>query len=164
MAQECSCIRGNFNFYVEALDKETIIYQDLSDWMDEENYEDPVSYDVTIIPPTKTKGVTLSLLVGSTNRLTSQELGCFLDGIYCFKVTSCGVEYIRSKAIFPYLECCVKQAWATLYEQFEDQIREVEKHLKLAKINAEHNNVKLASKNLAVAKKLLENIKCDCNC
>jgi hypothetical protein len=160
----CGCIKGNYSFYVEALDKDTLIYQDLSEWMEGDSYEFPTTYEVTIIPPASATGTTLELLVSSTNKITSEHIGAILDGIYCFKVESCGVEYKRSIALFPWIECCVKQAWATLDQSYADQIREIERQLKLSKINSELNNVKFANSNLKIAKKLLENLKCDCNC
>ena len=148
---DCSCIRGNYNFHVEAIDKETLIYQDLSDWMDEERYEYPTDYLVTIIPHATSLGKDLTLSVGDTNKLTSSELGSVLDGVYCFMTTSCGKAYKRSKAIFPHIACCVKQAYATLDER--EGVEEVEYYLNLATINAEQNNVKTAYRNLDIAKK-----------
>lgn len=132
--------------------------------MEGATYEIPQVYEVTVIPPGQQSGVILDLLVESTNEITKDDIGKILDGIYCFKTTSCGIEYSRSVAIFPYIECCVKQAWATLDASYAEQIREIERYLKLTKVNAELNNVKLANSSLKIAKKLLENLKCDCNC
>lgn len=161
---ECSCIEGNYNFFAEALDKDTIIYQDLSDWMDEEGYKFPTEYTVEITPPLSSTSREVIIKIGQLNRLTASQLGAIKDGIYCFETDSCGVKYKRSVAIFPYLRCCTKQAWATLGIEFKEQIEDVENHLKLATINAELNNVQLASQELKIAKILLENIKCDCDC
>ena len=161
---DCSCIRGNYNFYAESIDKDTIVYQDLSNWMDETGYVYPTSYDVIITTPMSSSGTTIELYIGQLNRLTSVELGSIRDGIYCFQTTSCGESYTRSVAIFPNLRCCVKQAWATLGIEKQEQIEEVENHLKLASINSELNNIQLASKELMIAKKLLDNLKCDCDC
>jgi hypothetical protein len=161
---ECSCIRGNYNYYAEAIDKKTIIYQDLSNWMDDEGYIYPETYEVNVTPPTSSTPIAITMRVGEINRLSSEEIGTIKDGIYCFQVESCGDPYTRSQAIFPHILCCIKQAWATLGIEWQDSIEEVENHLKLAKINAELNNVQLASKELKIAKKLLENIKCDCDC
>lgn len=161
---ECSCIAGIYNFYVEAIDKYTIVYQDLSKWMDETGYENPTEYVVEVTPPMSTVPRSIVMQIGQINRLTSEELGTIKDGIYCFEVMSCGKSYKKSIAIFPYLRCCVKQAWATLGVGWKEAIEDVENHLKLASINAELNNVQLASNELSIAKKLLENIKCDCDC
>jgi hypothetical protein len=161
---DCSCIRGNYNYYAEAIDTKTIIYQDLSDWMDDEGYIYPVDYQVSITPPTSSQPKIFTMRVGEMNRISSEDIGHIRDGIYCFTVVSCGDRYVRSQAIFPHLRCCVKQAWATLGIEWQEAIEEIENHLKLATINAELNNVQLASKELKIAKKLLENIKCDCDC
>lgn len=161
---ECSCIRGNYNFYTEALDKDTIVYQDLSDWMEEEGYDSPTEYVVTITPPLSTQSVAVTMKVGEMNRIGSDEIGTVRDGVYCFETTSCGEYYTRTHAIFPYMECCVKKAWATLGIEWHGRILEVEYHLKLASIQAELQNIQLASNELKVASKLLENIKCDCDC
>lgn len=161
---DCSCIGGNYNFHAEAIDKKTLIYQDLSNWMDEKGYVYPTQYDIDITPPASSVAKTVTLYVGQINRITSEEIGSIKDGIYCFEIDNCGTKYKRSKAIFPYLACCVKQAWATLGIEWQESIEEIENHLKLASINAELNNVQLASKELKIAKKLLENVKCDCDC
>lgn len=161
---DCSCIKNNYFFYAEAIDRKKILYQDLSEWMEGATYEIPETYEVTVVPPGQSTGYELTLLVESTNEITKDDIGKIKDGVYCFITTSCGVEYKRSVAIFPYIECCVKQAWATLDVSYADQIREIERYLKLTKINAELNNVKLANSSLKIAKKLLENLKCDCNC
>lgn len=161
---ECSCIRGNYNFHAEAVDRETIIYQDLSDWMDDEGYDFPTELTIQITPPTRTTAIPITIKVGEINKISSTSIGGLKDGIYCFETTSCGQKYTRSKAIFPYMECCVKQAWATLGMEHQEKIEQVENYLKLVTINAELNNVQTASKQLKIAKKELENLKCDCNC
>lgn len=159
---ECTCIRGIYNFYVKAVDIKTLVYKDLSDWMDDDNYIYPEKYPVFITPPGTSKAEKIELLVSSINKI--DQFGNLKNGIYCFETTSCGVKYTKSVAIFPKLECCVKQAWATLGLEFKTRIEEVESYMKSASINAEYNNVKTASQNLKIAEKLLDNLKCDCNC
>lgn len=161
---DCSCIRGNFDCYVDYIDKDTLIYQDLSDWMIEEGYAEPTEYVVSVTPPASFSPISLSFKIGQLNKITATDIGSIKDGVYCFEVESCGINYKRSKAIFPNLGCCVKQAWVTLGIEWKTKIEEIENHLKLASINAEMNNVQTASKELIIAKKLLDNIKCDCNC
>lgn len=160
----CSCIKGNYNYYTEAIDKETIIYQDLSDWMIEEGYEYPTEYDIIVTPPTSSTPVSLTVKVGEINRITSTDIGTIKDGIYCYETTSCGKSYKRSQALFPSIECCIKTAWATLGSQHYPAIEEIERHVKLVTVNAELNNVILASRELKIAQKLVENLKCDCDC
>jgi hypothetical protein len=161
---ECSCIKGNYNFYVKSVDRDTIVYQDLSDWMDDEGYQQPSGYDVQLTPPKSSASISLPVSVGVVNKISSVDVGEILDGIYCFQTTSCGTSYVKSIAIFPKIECCVKQAWINLGMEYQERIEEVENHLKLSTINAELNNVLLASQELDIAQKLLENLKCDCDC
>ena len=158
----CSCIRGVFDFEIKAVDTETLVYKDLSDWMDDSNYVHPISYSIAITPPASSNKKTINVQVDSLNKI--KEFGKLKDGIYCFETESCGVKCKKSIGIFPNAECCVKQAWVTLGEQFSDKLREVEDYLKQASINAEYNNVQKKKKNLLIAQKLLENLKCDCNC
>lgn len=163
---DCSCIRGDsgYNFYVEAIDPDTIIYQDLSVWMDENNYVLPSTYTVVIQPPGVSSTYTLEFDISSINRITKNEIGSIRDGIYCFSVDICGVKYKKTKSLFPKIECCIKQAWATLDDSWWEKLEEVENYLKLTSINAELGNIKEANNTFNIAKKLLENIKCDCNC
>lgn len=158
----CSCIRGVYDFHAKAVDTEKIVYKDLSDWMDEDNYLYPEKYTVYVTPPGTSKKQQLELFVNSTNNI--QSFGKLKDGIYCFETTSCGVTYKKSVALFPNLECCLKQAWATLGEESIPKIEDIESFKKMAEINAEFNNVKAAAYNLDIAQKLLRNLKCDCSC
>lgn len=146
----CSCVRGNHNLFAEAIDKNTIIIQDLSDWMDDIGYEYPTQYITNLTLPASSKSVPIQIKVGQINRLTSTEIGTIKDGVYCFKTESCGIEYTRSIALFPKLECCIKQLWATLESNRYAEIIEIETHLKLVAINAELNNVQLADRKSVV--------------
>jgi hypothetical protein len=160
----CSCIQGNYGYHVEAIDKDTIIYQDLSEWVEGVGYELPESYILNVTTPGSSTPTPIDVSVSNTNRIPGNQLSGICDGVYCFQTTSCGITYSKFSAIFPNLDCCVKQAWATLDSRFDEQIREIESQLKRAKINAELDNPTDASNNLKIAKKLLENLKCDCDC
>lgn len=161
----CACIRNHYNFHVDVLDNENIVYQDLSLWMDETGYSIPTTYNLSIIPPTSSKEINIEIGTQTSNKLGANIFGGKLkDGIYCFKTTSCGIDYQKSVALFPNTSCCLKQAWATLDESKYEQLREIENHLKIVSINAGYNNVIEASKNLKIAEKLLENLKCNCDC
>lgn len=162
MSVDCFCIRGKFNFYVKAVDLENIVYKDSSDWMDDENYATPDEYVVKATPPGTGTATDFTVLVKHNNQLTFG--GKLKDGIYCFEVDSCGKHYIRTVGLFPNIRCCIKQARAVLGNEFRSRIDEVESYLDSAAYNAELNNVKTAGKNLKIAEKLLENLKCDCSC
>jgi len=160
---DCSCIKGVYRFYVKDVDLETLVYKDLSDWMDEEAYDTPTEYVVKVTPPGTGNATNFTLLVDHNNRLTFG--GKLKDGIYCFEIPdNCGTHYTRTVGIFPNIRCCIKQARATLGTEYKTRIDEVESYLDAASYNAELNNIKTAGKNLKIAEKLLENLKCDCSC
>lgn len=160
----CSCIRGNYNVYVKALDKKTLIYQDLSDWMDEPRYDLPETYTVTVIPPGESTGVSLELNIRNTNRISEDDLGCIKDGVWCFQTESCGTLYKRSVGIFYSIECCIRKAYATESDKSYKAIKEVEMFVTLAKSAVSINNIQEATEFLEIAQKKLDRIKCDCNC
>lgn len=158
----CSCIAGSFNFYVKPIDSSTIIYKDASQWMDEERYDSPSEYVIKVTPPGTGTATEFTILVKHNNPLTFG--GKLLDGLYCVQLSNCGTDYTRTVGLFPNLRCCIKQARATLGIEYKSRIDEVESYLDTAAVNAELNNVKTAGKNLKIAEKLLENLKCDCSC
>lgn len=162
----CSCIRADgYQIYVDAIDRQTIVYEDLSDWMDEENYFTPEDYRITVTPPATSSSYQLNVRTIGLNKILPSNLGGKIkDGVYSFNLQSCGNSLTRNVALFPHMECCIEQAWATLEKQFYPRIREVEQYLKLAQINAELNKTQTASDNLKVAKKLLDNLNCNCDC
>lgn len=162
MSLSCSCIRNNFDAYIKALDTKKLMYKDASDWSDDDDYIVPEKMTVQITPPGTSKKESVELLVATNNIITIFDK--LKSGIYCIELTNCGKHYTKSVALFPNLECCVKQAWATLDIDKQDKIREVESYLDRAATNAEFNNVKAAAQNLDIAEKLLRNLKCDCSC
>lgn len=162
--RDCSCIRGVFNVHAEALDKDTLVVTDVSEWMDEEGYDPPTVYTASITPPASSRAFDVLIDANKTNKITSEDIGAIKDGVYCFTVESCGKVYTRNKALFPKMECCVAKAWATMPGHREDQIREVDKFLMLATHAAELGNVNDSFNNLKIARQLLDNLKCDCDC
>lgn len=163
MSLECQCLRGVYRFYAKPIDTTVIIYKDASDWMSEDqNYVTPTEYQIKVTPPRTSTATSFTVLVDHNNQLTFG--GKLKDGVYCYETDSCGVHYVRTVALFPNIMCCVKQARATLGPEYKSRIDEVESYLDSAAYNAELNNIKTAGKNLKIAEKLLENLKCDCNC
>lgn len=160
----CACIRGIFNVHTEALDKDTIVLTDMSEWMDEEGYDLPTVYTISILPPASSKAFDVDIDANKTNRITSANIGAIKDGVYCFTAESCGKVYKRNKALFPNMECCLAKAWAELPAYRENDIREVERFLKLAGIAAELGNVNDSFHNLTIAKRLLDRLECECDC
>lgn len=159
----CSCIRGNYNFHFEALDKQTFIYQDLSDWMDDPRYSFPETYEVSITPPGESSSTVLTLDVTNTNKIGQTDLPVIRDGVWCFETTSCGYTYKRSVGIFYAIECCIAKAYATEPTRKHEKIKEVESFLRLAQAAISINNISQATDLYDIAYKKMNKIKnCEC--
>ena len=160
----CACIKGNYLFSTEAIDSNNLLYTDLSDWMEGENYASPGPYSIMVIPPGKISPVTIQVDAQTTTKITNADLGgCLVDGIYCFETFSCGVNYKRFVGIFPKLYCCIKKARATLPEKLLDKLDEVDREFKSLLVNIELQNSETAKRNYRIITKLLENLNCDCD-
>ena len=47
MAQApCSCIKGKYDFYINEINCDKILYEDLSLWMEGDNYTIPEKYEI----------------------------------------------------------------------------------------------------------------------
>lgn len=165
----CSCIKGNgsFNFKVSPLDVKAFLYQDLSSWQQDDLTEVPQKYEVAITTPGAGSKILVEVYTDRWNVITASDLGFgdkLKDGLYCFETTSCGNSYKRFAAILPHIECCIQSAYSTLHDRHFDSIKEIEQHLAAAKIHAELQKIDRAKKAVDVVEKLLQNLKCDCDC
>ena len=154
-----SCIRGNYNCAVKAIDDKNIIYQDLSDWT-----ADPIDYTVDIIRPGSTEPIGVSVSGTSNTRISASEIGTVVDGIYTFETTSCGIRYTRRKGIFFSIECCIKKAYKDVSPRLYHLIADVEQYLKMTKCAIEVNNLDLANDLFEITQDKMNRIKCDCGC
>lgn len=161
----CHCIKGRYNFEVLASDRKNIIYQDLSEWMAGDHYLLPDTYNLQIIPPgKKSPGAMVQATVGVSVRFTSEQLGFELeDGVYCFRVESCGVTYTRYKGIFPEIDCCLTKARVLLWETKREQIEDILEMLDSLKVKIELQDLTGAEDVLRIIKIKLYNLKCDCS-
>lgn len=167
---ECSCIRGSgqrFNFYLELLDCDTIVFTDLSNWMEEDYYTIPESYPMTVtLPGGTTKEINFK--PKGTTIITDKDLGCILDGIYCFTTESCGYTYSRNRAIACSLECKRETLVQSLdingnlhnYNRNLELIKTIDVYLDSFKANAEAGKINLATKYFNILQKELEKIEC----
>lgn len=168
---DCSCIKGDYNFVFEALDCKTYIYRDMSMWMNEEYYTLPDTYEVGIQIPGCKETVSLDLKISDINKITSKDLGfnrsedkLYLpDGIYCFKVTNCGVVYQRTKAITCTLDCKIQFLASNAETDKDYEFIERSKSL----INSVHAKAELGKLNQAQAlyRMAVKQLDCvDCKC
>lgn len=154
-----SCIRGNYNCAVKAIDGENIIYQDLSDWT-----ADPIDYTVNITKPASTEPVGVTVSGTDNTRISISEIGAVTDGIYTFETTSCGIRYTRRKGLFFSIECCIKKAYKESSPRLYPLIADVEQYLKMTKCAIESNSLELANDLFEITQDKMDRIKCDCGC
>ena len=160
----CNCIKGFYNCTVKAVDLETIIYQDLSIWMEDANYQVPQEYTVKVSFPGRSEKVAFTANTKCSVSIPKDVLGCLLDGIYCFEVESCGVTYNKNVAIFPNLRCCLKQAKIEKWEEYKDEIRDIDAIIESVEASSSIGSFQTAAEGLKIAKAMLDNLHCDCNC
>ena len=151
----CSCIKNNYNFFLSEISCEHILYNDLSVWMEGDNYTTPSTYTVSI----GTDADNLKDYEVSTRGVTELKLK---DGVYIFKVTSCQNTYTRWRAVTAKLQCCLDIY--TVSEQNPDleKVKEAQRLLEGAKLYAIYNKPTQANDYYKMAKKLIESLNCDC--
>lgn len=157
----CSCIRHGgslFDYHLEMLDCDTIIFTDLSNWMQEDYYEVPNSWPMTVTSPSGDK-FTVNFKPMGTTVIRSEDLGgCILDGIYCFSTESCGYIYSRSEAIMCSLQCKLDTLLA--FNEDYDRIGKISNYIDSIKINARVNKVKLAESMFKIVQRELKSVEC----
>lgn len=135
------------------------MYQDLSDWV-----TDPDTYNVSITKPATSQAITLEVSGTNNTRISSDQIGTIIDGIYTFETTSCGVRYKRYKGLFFNLECCIKEAYLDVYSDYYPLIRDVQDHLKMTQAAIELNKLSLAEDLYDITRQKFNRVQCDCGC
>lgn len=166
---DCGCVKENFDFTLHSLDSNTLVYQDMSVWMEGDEFSIPDNYNVSILAPSKGEGNDVTLSVNSQTSITSKnlfgssELTSLPDGIYCFTLENCGTKFQRSKAVLYSLECCLQsfKASANTDKDF-DRIRKLELYLDSVRINTELGKTQKALEFYDRAKRELSNLNCNC--
>lgn len=151
----CNCIKGRYDFKAEAFNENTILYTDLSEWVEEPNYSIPKTYTLEVIFPLKSDGHSFEVQTNVVNKINKE---CVMDGLYCFKVTSCGKEYTKYKALFPKLQCKLDNA---ILQESKYAI-EAAYQLNLVSVHAEIGDYEGAKSALRIAESLLSHIDCKC--
>lgn len=166
---ECACIRGTgskFDFYLDLLDCDTLVFTDLSNWMTEEYYNIPDQHPMTITLPDGTKVEVMFKPQGSTIfRSSDLGIGCLLDGIYCFSTYSCGYTYSRNEALLCSLECkldtLISQIDTSVYGKSGiDKAKTLSMYLESCKTNARLGKIDRATKLFNIVAKELEGVDC----
>lgn len=172
MSNNCFCIKGNYDFYIDVIDTKTIVYHDLSSWMEEEPYVLPSTYTVSLKLPTEAV-FEIEVKPKTSTIIKAEDLPVlkFKDGIYCFTIDAlspnsggCGDEYVKTTGIFPNLDCCLNSAYSKLEDEYYERIKEVEHWLSKAKISSQLEMEKQAYSEYDIAKRKLAKLNCNCNC
>ncbi len=159
----CGCIKGKYDFYINEINCDKILYQDLSLWMEGENYVVPDTYEVefyslsggekTLIKKIEVKGV------GITN---IADLLPISDAVYEVKTVSCQNTYYKWVAVLPKLQCCLDKYLASDEYDIEKH-REAERLLNGTRTTALFNQPNQAVEYYKMAKKLIDRLNCDCS-
>lgn len=164
----CSCIRNNnYDFVIDSSSCYSIIYTDLSEWMTEEQYTIPTTYTITVTPP-EYSSVDLTVNAFGATKITSKELLgieelCLPDGIYCFKIDNCQEILTKYRAFTCKLECRKDNLIlkASSPEDWEN-VRKIESYISAIHSHANVGNFNEANYNYKFAKKILDNLNCEC--
>lgn len=165
----CSCIKNrDYDVHLSFKDCKTMVYEDQSDWMSGESYEDrPSLYEVRVYIPSRKKEYTLNLDPSKRNYITSVELFgtsepiCLPDDIYCFSTVSCGVEHKINRAFVCRTECKIDEL--TNKAKSKDEHSEVgffRNIVHSVKVAARHGRPELAKELLEVLSKKLKHLLC----
>jgi hypothetical protein len=163
----CSCIRGHYDFKLEAIDQDRLTYQDLSDWMEE--YSLPLFYNIAISTTDNPNQQAVRVDLPGVSVINPSKLGLAtsyagIDGFYCFEAFSCGQTYKRTKAVTYQLDCKLDYMIA---EGLENQgalklADRIERYIKAVHYNAERNFLKEADFYYKLAERELSCINCKC--
>jgi len=164
MGNNCSCIKGKFDFYINEVNCDKILYQDLSLWMSGDNYKVPNFYEVEIYDLDK-DGCATTLIkkievctIGVTDISKLVQLS---DGVYELRVKSCQNTYKRWTAIVAKLQCCLDKYLAS--DEYDvDKYQEADRLLNGARTTASFDQPKESLAFYKKAKKLIDKLNCDC--
>lgn len=160
----CSCIKGKYDFYINEVNCDKILYQDSSIWMEGENYSIPSTYEISFYNlDTTENGLLIGKIQVSGLGITdiSKSLSSLKDGIYEIQTTSCQNTYKKWVAIMPKLQCCLDKYFAS-EEYDKNKHKEAQRLLDGARVTASFNQPQKAVEYYKMAKKLIDALKCDC--
>lgn len=163
----CSCIKGNYNFKLEHLGCNLMLYRDLSVWMTGSGYVIPDTYTLKITLPGRTVPISIQVKTNDINKITPEDLNLrgssFPDGIYCFEVVSCDNVYQKYRANTCELECCLDNFVTQIPSEKDYKIAyDLDMHIHTIKTLAERGASEKAKSQYSVAQKIIQNFNCNC--
>lgn len=161
-----NCIKGNYDFFIREIDSNAFLYQDTSTW-DECT---PENYRVTLYPPGNSDPLYINLSTTSLNKVTSESLGIskITDGVYYLAIQEgsegyCGVEFRKSIAIIPSLQCCFDKAFLRYALYRKEEIKYIEFLVRQVRLHALVGNIQQSEDVYDLAKAALSKLDCDCS-
>lgn len=161
----CSCIANdNFNFIIE-YKKDYLLFIDKSDW-NTSSYNTPLAeFPLQII--NGNKSTTISAKVNGSTIIKYCDLpsdnGCGNDGIYQFKLESCGQEFSKYEAILINIMCAYTKLLITKdFSEYDKVIWPIYREIEFIKANAIMGLETKAKEHYNIVKKMLEHINCKC--
>lgn len=145
--------------HVQVIDQDNMIYQDLSDWT-----TDPTVYSVEVTRPATSQPVSVEVSGTENTRISQEDIGTIVDGIYTFETVSCGIRYKRYKGLFFHTECCIKKTYIGADTRTKELLQQVQETLKETQAAIEVNNISLAEELYEIVEAQMDRIACDCGC
>ena len=161
MNSTCSCIKGNYDFYIDEITCDKILYKDLSLWMEGENYTIPKEYEIEIWDYSDNSKLIKSINVSGLEVTDISKLLPLKDGVYEIKTKSCQNTYKRWVAILPKMQCCLDKYFAS--ENYDkEKHEEAQRLLDGTRTTALFNQPNKSVEYYKMAKKLIDKLNCDC--
>ena len=161
----CSCIiNDNFNFVIE-YKKDHLLFIDKSEWTTPE-FNTPIKeHPLTIINDNKEK--TINIRINGITIIRYCDLpsdnGCGNDGIYTFKLESCGDIFYRTEAILIHIMCSYSKLLIKYKpEDYRDIVYPIFREIELIKANAIMGLDTKAQEHYKIVKKMFEHLNCKC--
>lgn len=164
---ECHCIagEGRFRLKVESFDCKHLWITDRSEWQVEGLYVIPPEFVIEITLPGAKHGKEYVIKTGVENQIKVSEATFINDGLYCFKVFTCGIKQTIFRAITCKLECCLRQLIHRADpgdKQIEDLITRARIWLDKIHLSAESGAKDVAVETLHMLRNELLKFNCDC--
>lgn len=162
---ECSCIaNNNFDFVIEYKDTH-LLFIDKSEWVTPQYSDKKTTHPLIIINQSKNK--TFDIRINGTTKINYCDLPtnsiCGPDGIYTFKIESCGEIFTRCEAIIQHVICSYsKLLISSSLEEYQTKVFPVFKEIEYIKASARICDVETTQAHYNILKDMLTQLNCKC--
>lgn len=164
-----SCIKNFYDSVLTCPDNTKIFYQDMSEWMDDEGYFIADSYEVLITPPGRIEAIPVTVSTRGLTTITNKDLNInavnINDGIYRLEVFSCGLSYIRYKALTPSLRCSLSKYISTLNPSDDfTKAKDLKMYIEASEVNSALGKPNMAREYFMLAEREIGKLNSNCKC